>query len=172
MRSAEDLFGILNNRIGIREGVAAGHRYRRRMSIKEVPLGDAANLPHAAMTAEIIAAAIEVHRHLGPGLLESAYRMCLVQELRGRSLNVEIERPVPLLYKGIRIAEGYRADLVVDDRILVELKAVDRILPIHEAQLLTYLRLLHREVGLLLNFHAPTLRKGLRRLVLQPLPNH
>ena len=117
----------------------------------------------------IISAAIEVHRTLGPGLLESTYRACLVRELQLNAMTVQIERPIPLNYKGVTISEGYRADLLVERQILVELKAVQALLPIHKAQLLTYMRLCDVEVGLLLNFNAQTLRQGLRRLILRPL---
>ena len=113
----------------------------------------------------IIGAAIEVHRQLGPGLLESAYQSCLVYELRQRNLRVEEQRSLPIIYKEVKLDCGYRLDLVVDDEIIVEVKAVETLLPIHEAQLLSYLRLAHKNVGLLINFHVPVLKSGLKRIV-------
>ena len=113
----------------------------------------------------IIGAAIEVHRHLGPGLLESAYQSCLVYELRQRGLRVEQQKPLPVIYKEVKLDCGYRLDLVVEDEIIVEVKAVESLLPIHEAQLLSYLRLAHKKVGLLINFHVPVLKNGLKRIV-------
>jgi GxxExxY protein len=113
----------------------------------------------------IIGAAIEVHRPLGPGLLESAYESCLVFELRKLGLRIEAQKPLPVIYKEVRLDCGYRLDLVVEDEIIVEIKAVEKLLPIHEAQLLSYLRLAHKNVGLLINFHVPVLKSGLKRIV-------
>ncbi len=113
----------------------------------------------------IIGAAIEVHRHLGPGLLESAYELCLVFELKHLGVKVEEQKPLPVVYKEVRLDCGYRLDLVVEDEIIVEIKAVEKLLPIHEAQLLSYLRLAHKRVGLLMNFHVPVLKNGLKRIV-------
>jgi GxxExxY protein len=118
------------------------------------------------LTGEIIAAGIEVHRNLGPGLLESAYRECLCWELRHRGFVVERERALPLVYKGVHLDAGYRLDLIVGRRILVELKAVERLVPVHTAQTITYLRLSGLRVGLLMNFNAEVLRDGIVRLVL------
>ena len=114
----------------------------------------------------ILGCAIRVHRELGPGLLESAYRECLRFELYQAGLCVRAEVPLGVTYRESRIECGYRADIVVEDRVLLELKTVDRILPIHEAQLLTYLRFSGIEVGFLLNFNAMSLRKGIRRMLL------
>ena len=114
----------------------------------------------------VIASAIEVHRALGPGLLESAYLACLCRELAVRQLNFRTEVALPIEYKGVRLDCGYRMDLVVEDRVAVELKSVDRILPIHQAQLLTYLHLSKMRVGLLINFNVRVLRDGIiRRIV-------
>ena len=113
----------------------------------------------------IIGAAIEVHRHLGPGLLESAYQSCLVFELRQVGLKVEEQKPLPVVYKQVKLDCGYRLDLVVEDEIIVEVKAIEKLLPIHEAQLLSYLRLTKKRVGLLMNFHVPVLKDGLKRIV-------
>jgi len=118
------------------------------------------------LTERVIGAAIEVHKALGPGLLESAYEECLCRELELRGLCFERQVPLPVEYKSIRMECGYRLDVVVGGRVLVELKAVSELAPIHDAQLLTYLRLSGLRVGLLLNFHAPTIRKGLLRRVL------
>jgi len=118
------------------------------------------------LTREIIAAAIEVHRHLGPGLLESAYRRCLMQELSLRGIPWKQELALPLSYKGISLDSGYRLDLLVDDAIVVETKAVESLAKVHEAQLLTYLRLGGWTVGLLINFNVDVLRNGIRRKVL------
>jgi GxxExxY protein len=119
-----------------------------------------------AVTEKVIGAAIEVHRALGPGLLESAYEECLAAELALRGIRFERQKPVPLLYKGSNIGLGFRLDLVVEDAVAVELKAVDQILPIHEAQVLTYLKLTGLQVALLLNFNVKLLPNGIRRLVL------
>jgi len=113
----------------------------------------------------IIGAAIEVHRHLGPGLLESAYQSCLVFELRQLSVKLEEQKPLPVVYKRVELDCGYRIDLVVEDEIIVEIKAIEKLLPIHEAQLLSYLRLAKKRVGLLMNFHVPVLKNGLKRIV-------
>ncbi len=120
----------------------------------------------AAITAQIIGAAIEVHRTLGPGLLESAYEACLCVELSERGLRVERQVALPLHYRGKRLDVGYRLDLVVEDEVVVEIKAIDALLAIHDAQLLTYLRLSGKRVGLLLNFNVPVLKDGIRRRVL------
>ncbi|MCA9570109.1 MAG: GxxExxY protein [Myxococcales bacterium] len=125
------------------------------------------------ITEAIIGAAIEVHRHLGPGLLESAYRRCLAHELELRGVEVATEMPVDLRYKRLEIAASYRIDLLVADRVMVEAKTVDQITPLHEAQLLTYLRLSGRKSGLLLNFKVRLLKDGIVRRVLQQPPlNH
>lgn len=113
----------------------------------------------------IIRAALDVHSALGPGLLESAYRACLARELSLRGLRVQVEVPLPVNYKGVRLELGYRIDVVVEDTVVVEIKTVRKLLPVHEAQLLSYLRLGNRPVGLLLNFHALRLRHGIKRMV-------
>jgi GxxExxY protein len=123
--------------------------------------------PHInELTHETIGAAIEVHRELGPGLLESSYRECLCHELLLRGVDFRKERMVPLQYKGIRLECGYRVDLLVGDLVVVELKAIEALLPVHEAQLLTYLRLGGWKAGLLINFNVPVLKDGIRRRVL------
>jgi GxxExxY protein len=118
------------------------------------------------VTEQVIGAAIEVHRQLGPGLLESAYRRCLVHEIGLRGIPVASEVPIDLEYKGLLVPACYRIDLLVADRVIVEIKTVDQVTPIHEAQLLTYLRLSRRKTGLLLNFKVKVLRDGITRRVL------
>ena len=113
----------------------------------------------------IIGAALEVHRALGPGLLESAYEACVCHELSLRGIELQRQIPLPLLYKGVRLDCAYKIDLFVEDRLVVELKAVDRVPRIASIQLLTYLRLLDRRLGLLINFHERSLRNGVRRVV-------
>jgi GxxExxY protein len=114
----------------------------------------------------IIGAAIEVHRALGPGLLESAYEECLCHELRLRGLDFRRQVALPVEYKGVKLDCGYKLDLVVQDAVILELKAVDRLLPIHEAQVRTYLRLTGKQVALLINFNVPILVRGIVRMVL------
>ena len=119
------------------------------------------------LTREKIGAAIEVHRYLGPGLLESAYRRCLMQELSLRGISFKSESPLPLLYKGMQLESGYRLDLVVGDAVVVETKSVELLAKVHEAQLLTYLKLGGWTVGLLINFNVDVLKNGIRRRVLR-----
>ena len=118
------------------------------------------------LTHRIIGAAIEVHRHLGPGLLESSYRECLCWELSLRAVKFRREYRLPLEYKGVRLDCGYRIDVLVEDLVPVELKTVEALAPVHEAQLLTYLRLGGWRVGLLINFNVPVLKNGIVRRVL------
>jgi len=118
------------------------------------------------ITERIIGAAIEVHRNLGPGLLESAYEECLCHDLRLAGFSFEQQRALPVEYKGIRLECGYRLDLLVENAVVVEIKAVSAIEPIHEAQLLTYLRIGGWKVGLLINFNVSVLKNGIRRRVL------
>ena len=118
-----------------------------------------------SITEGIIAAAIEVHRHLGPGLLESAYQECLCHELKLRGVQVHRQIALPLIYKGLRLECAYRLDLLVEDAVIVEIKAVEELAPIHQFQLLTYLKLTNKRVGLLINFHVPVLKNGLKRVV-------
>jgi GxxExxY protein len=117
------------------------------------------------LTGEIIGAAIEVHRQLGPGLLESSSQACLARELELRGIQFEYEKPLPLEYKGVRLECGYRIDLLVAGLVIVEVKSVEALAPIHEAQLLTYLKLTGVKIGLLINFNVVVLKNGIRRLV-------
>ena len=116
-------------------------------------------------TGEIIDAAMKVHTFLGPGLLESSYELCLAHEIRLRGLGVSTQYPIRLDYEDLRVDVAYRADMLVDNAIIVELKAVEKVAPIHEAQLLSYLRLTGFRVGLLINFHELKLKDGIRRRV-------
>jgi GxxExxY protein len=118
------------------------------------------------LTRIIIGAAIEVHRHLGPGLLESAYHLCLSRELQIHGIPYKYKWPIPLEYKGLRLKKTYNIDLLVDDAVVVEVKSIAELAPIHEAQLLTYMRLGGWKVGLLLNFNEVVLKRGIRRRVL------
>ena len=118
------------------------------------------------ITEQIIGAAIEVHRHLGPGLLESAYEACLKYELAQRGLQIEAQKGLPIVYKEIELEQGYRIDLLVENRVVVELKAVEEITDVHEAQILTYLKLSGNTIGLLLNFNVKLLKNGIRRFIM------
>jgi GxxExxY protein len=117
-----------------------------------------------AISGQIVDAAMEVHSALGPGLLESAYETCLAHELRIRGLEVRVQVPMPVLYKGTRIHLGYRLDLIVEDEVIVELKTIKKESPIHQAQLMSYLKLSNHRVGLLINFHVRHLRNGITRM--------
>jgi GxxExxY protein len=116
-----------------------------------------------AITEKVIGAAIEVHRALGPGLLESAYEACLAFELNDRGLELERQKELPLAYRGVQLDCGYRLDLVVERRVIVELKSVEELTPLHEAQVLSYLKLSGYPVGLLINFKVRLLTNGLKR---------
>ena len=118
-----------------------------------------------ALSREVIGAAIEVHKALGAGLLESAYEECLCQELKLRNIPFERQVDLPIEYKGMKLSAGYRMDIVVDGLVILELKSIEKILPIHEAQLLTYLRMSKIWLGLLINFNVPVLKEGIRRRV-------
>ncbi len=125
------------------------------------------SLSHGGDLSErVIGLAIEVHRHLGPGLLESSYEQCLCFELKSSGIDHRRQVPLPVVYKDVRLDCGYRMDIVVEHTLVVEIKAIERVTPVHEAQMLTYLRLSGLQIGLLLNFNSVTLRQGLRRFVL------
>jgi GxxExxY protein len=119
-----------------------------------------------SITERVIGAAMEVHRALGPGLLESTYEECLCHELSLRGLSFERQVALPVVYKAITLECGYRLDVVVENVVILELKAIEQTLPVHEAQLLTYLRLSGKRVGLLINFNVPALKDGITRRVL------
>jgi iron complex transport system substrate-binding protein len=118
-----------------------------------------------AITGEIVDAAYGIHRRLGPGLLESVYEALLARILTERGLAVERQKPVPFEFEGLRLDEGFRVDLLVEERVVVELKSAERTNPVHAKQVLTYLRLMNLPVGLLINFGAPTLKEGLKRVI-------
>jgi len=117
------------------------------------------------LSREVIAAAIEVHRHVGPGLLESAYEACLCLELASHGIDFVRQEPLPVRYKSMVLDCAYRLDIVIEDCIVLELKSVERLQPIHEAQLLTYLRLAQKRLGILLNFNVPLMKHGIKRIV-------
>jgi len=121
------------------------------------------------LSSKIIEAAINVHKELGPGLLESVYNACMLIELKNMNLLAKSEVPLPVIYKGEIVAEeGFRIDLLIEDRIIVELKSVEKIQPVHQKQLLTYLRLANKPLGLLINFNEPLLKDGITRIVNNP----
>ena len=118
------------------------------------------------LTGKVIGAAIEVHRHLGPALLESTYQQCLAHELVLRGINFTLETPLPVYYKGTNLDCGYRADVLVENCLVIELKAIEKIASIHEAQLLTYMKHAEAPVGLIINFNCKLLKDGIKRFVL------
>jgi GxxExxY protein len=120
---------------------------------------------HDEIARQIVDSALSVHKALGPGLLESVYEQCLAYELRSRSLRVASQIPLPVHYREVQIEIGFRIDMVVNDLVLIEVKAVERILAVHEAQLLTYLKLSGKPLGLLVNFNVPVIKDGIRRLI-------
>ena len=117
------------------------------------------------LTHAVIGMAIEVHRELGPGLLESAYEECLAHELRQSTVKFARQKPVPVTYKGLELDCGYRIDLLVEDQLVIELKSVEELIPLFDAQVLTYLKLADKSIGLLINFNVPVLKSGLKRFV-------
>ena len=123
-------------------------------------------LIYEELTHKICGAAIEVHSQLGPGLLESAYEQCLCHELAVRNIEIKRQVPLPVTYKGVQLDCGYKLDIVVDEKVILELKSVESLLPIHESQLLTYPRLSKMKIGLLLNFNMPTMKDGIKRFPL------
>jgi GxxExxY protein len=128
-------------------------------SVVNIPMTD------TELTHEIIGAAIEVHKNLGPGLLESTYEECLCHELSQRGIPFERQKPVPVVYKGVKLDCGYRLDLLVADRVILELKSVEALAPIHDSIMITYLKLSEYRIGLLMNFNAQILKEGIKRLV-------
>ena len=118
------------------------------------------------VTKKIIGSAIEVHKHLGPGLLESAYEECLAYELTLNGLFVKRQKPVAVVYKEIKLDCGYRIDILVNDEVIIEIKSVDALHPVHEAQVLTYMKFAEKKIGLLINFNVAVLKDGLKRYVM------
>ncbi len=118
------------------------------------------------ITEKIIGCAINVHRALGPGLLESAYEECLAFELENAGLKIERQKPVPVVYKDIKLDCGYRIDILVENEVIIELKTVEAIIPVHEAQILTYMKFANKQIGLLLNFNVTLLKNGIKRFKL------
>ena len=123
-------------------------------------------MKHEDLTEKIIGAAIEVHKHLGPGMLESAYEECLAYELKEKGLKIDRQKPVSIHYKKISLDYGYKIDLLVEEKVIVELKSVDSFNSVHEAQILTYMKFANKEVGLLVNFNVTVLKNGIKRYVL------
>jgi GxxExxY protein len=121
--------------------------------------------PINAITGQVLDASVAVHKIMGPGLLESVYELCLMKELQLRGLNVQRQVPIPLIYKGYELSKEYVIDLLVENDIILEIKAVETLLPIHEAQLISYLKLADKKVGLLINFNVPILKNGFKRFV-------
>ena len=117
------------------------------------------------MSNRVIGCAIEVHKNLGPGLLESTYEQCFAYELKSSEISFKLQHPLPVKYKGIKLDCGYRIDLLIDNKIIVELKSVEAVLPIHQAQLLTYMKLSGIRIGLLMNFNVKHLKTGIKRMV-------
>jgi GxxExxY protein len=118
------------------------------------------------ITQKVIGCAIEVHRYLGPGLLESAYEECLAYELEKTGLNIKRQQPTPVVYKEIKLEYGYRIDILVENLVVVELKVVDEINPVHEAQILTYMKFSNKSIGLLINFNVTLLKNGIKRFII------
>ena len=119
----------------------------------------------SGLTETIIGCAIEVHRALGPGLLESVYEECLSYELQQKNLSFERQKILPIVYKKVELEAGYRLDMVVEGKVIIELKCVEKLMPVHEAQIMTYLRLTRIKTGLLINFLTPVLKDGIKRIV-------
>jgi GxxExxY protein len=124
------------------------------------------------ITEAIVDSAYKVHSTLGPGLLENVYETCMVHELSKRGLKFERQKPVPVVYDNTRLDVGFRLDLLVENQVVVELKSVEKLLPLHEAQVLTYLKLSQCAVGLLLNFNVSLMKDGIRRMVLSKIPGN
>ena len=130
-----------------------------------MPFGETTSEEIERVAHEIVDAAFKIHAKLGPGLLESTYRVVMTYELRKRGLDVKCEVPVPVVYEDVRLDAGYRLDLLINDRVVVELKAIDKLAPIHEAQLLTYLKLTGHRLGFLINFNTKLIKEGIKRIV-------
>lgn len=128
--------------------------------------GDAEAQRLNELSGRIIGCCIEVHKALGPGLLESVYEECLSFELNEKGLRFERQKDLPVIYKGVRLNSGYRIDIIVENSVVIELKAVEHILPVHKAQILSYMKLLNLNIGLLINFNVPVLKNGINRFVL------
>ena len=122
--------------------------------------------PPEQIATDVVDAAFQVHSTLGPGLLENAYEACMVHELTCRGYKIEQQRVQPVIYRGLQIEAGYRLDLLVNDQVILELKAIDQLLPIHQAQLMTYLRLSGKTLGFLINFNVPVIKVGIKRVVM------
>jgi GxxExxY protein len=122
-------------------------------------------LSYNEISKEILDACIAVHKEMGPGLLESVYELCLMHEFSLRNINVRNQVELPLIYKGKELSKEFRIDILVEDKIIIELKTVEKILPVHEAQIISYLKLAHKNLGFIVNFHVPLLKDGFKRFV-------
>jgi GxxExxY protein len=137
----------------------------QRTEIKELEMPQNESLHENLISKEIVDAAYKIHTKLGPGLLESVYEVILTHELKKRGLHVQRQLPVPIIWDDIRFEEGYRLDLMVEDKVLVEIKSIEKVDPVHKKQLLTYLRLMDKRLGLLINFNEEVIRTGITRVV-------
>lgn len=124
------------------------------------------NVQFSELSNKVIGCALEVHQALGPGLLESAYRQCLCHELHLNQIQFEMEKPLPVVYKGVRLDCGYRTDILVENELVLELKSVEQLIPLHGAQILSYMKLLNKRQGLLINFNVQMLKSGIKSFVL------
>jgi GxxExxY protein len=131
-----------------------------------MPFGETTSVETERVATQIVDAAFKIHEKLGPGLLESAYQVVMIYELKKRGLRVQHEVPLPVVYEEVRLDAGYRLDLVVNECVIIELKAVEKIHPVHEAQLLTYLKLTGYRLGILINFNTKLIKDGIKRVVL------
>lgn len=136
-------------------------RHKEEMESSAFPVPCAEN----TIAKDVVDSAFKIHSTLGPGLLESVYEILLAHELRSRGFEVERQRPIPLIYNGLRFEEGFRADLWINGRVIVEIKSIDELAPVHSKQVLTYLRLTNLKLGLLINFGAPYIREGIERII-------
>jgi GxxExxY protein len=131
-----------------------------------MPFGETTSVEIERVATQIVDAAFKIHEKLGPGLLESAYQVVMIYELKKRGLRVQMEVPLPVMYEEVHLDAGYRLDLIVNECVIVELKAVERVLPVHQAQLLTYLKLTGYRLGILINFNTKLIKDGIKRVVL------
>jgi GxxExxY protein len=134
--------------------------------LDDLSAGNGKKIQFTDLSHKVLGCAIEVHRAIGPGLLESAYQQCLCHELSLNQIRFEIEKPLPVQYKGIKLDCGYRIDILVEDEIIIELKSVEQLLPLHEAQILSYMKLMNVRCGFLINFNVKVLKNGIKSFVL------
>ncbi len=140
--------------------------YKKTEILNNPPIAKSPKAQFSDLSYKVLGCALEVHRALGPGLLESAYQQCLCHELSLNQIRFEIEKPLPVQYKGIRLDCGYRIDMLVEEEIILELKSVEQLLPLHEAQILSYMKLMNKKYGFLINFNVKVLKDGIKSFVL------